>query len=248
MAVSDAKVTRIHKFVGWTGWMLLVGYTISWGILGHNIPPPDPSWSATELVQNYYVKYKSNIMIGESLAAFFGLLYLPWTCLITIHMRRREKEPLLAYINLAGGLLNAWVLAFCPAIWIYAAESAGTVDPEITKTLHFVGWYIYDTTYMVASLQGFAIGAFALTYQDSPVLFPRWAGWVAIFMAVSFFSLTAMPFFKTGPIALNGWLSFHIVFLSFFVFCITFTIYILREAARQKVNMVPTIGQAISNR
>jgi len=245
--MQDQDIKSIHQWVGWSGPILIVGYIISWGILGHNVPPPDPTYTAQELVDNYYLKYQFQIMLGQSLSAFFGLLYLPWTCLIAVHMRRREKEPLLAYINLTGGLLNAWVLAACPAMWIYAAEAAGKVDPELVKAIHFVTWYIFDTTYMVASLQGFAIGVFALKYREKPVLFPVWAGWLSIFMAASFFSLTFVPFFKTGPIALNGLWSFHVVFFSFLFFCLAFSWYVLNEAGRRKITLVTGIEQAITN-
>jgi len=245
MIMNDPGL-KIHKWIAWSGPVLILGYLVCWAVLGHNIPPPDPSYTAQQLVDNYYVKYQSDILLGQSLSAFFGLIYLPWTCVIAIQMRRREKEPLLAYINLTGGILNAWVLASCPAMWAYAAEVAGKVDPELVKTIHFVAWYVFDMTYMVASLQGFAIGIFALCYRQEPVLYPVWVGWVAIFMAASFLPLSFIPYFKTGPIAINGLWSFHVVFLSFLVFCVGYSYYMLKEASRVRISPVQGVGQAVS--
>jgi len=245
---SDGIIASVHKWTAWAAPLMIVGYVIGWAILGHNVPPPDPSYTAQQLVDEYYLKYRGQIMLGQSISALFGLLYLPFTCLIAVQMRRREKEPLLTYINLMGGTLNAWVLAVCPAMWIYAAEAAGHADPELIKAIHFVTWYIFDTTYMVASLQGFAIGAYALIYRQQPALFPPWAGWLSIFMAASFIPLTFVPFFKTGPVAINGLWSFHVVFISFLVFCVAYSYYTLREAGRIRLSPAMGIAQAVGQR
>ena len=86
---SDGIIASVHKWTAWAAPLMILGYVVGWAILGHNVPPPDPSYTAQQLVDDYYLKYRGDIMLGQAISAFFGLLYLPFTCLIGVQMRRR---------------------------------------------------------------------------------------------------------------------------------------------------------------
>jgi hypothetical protein len=60
----------------------------------------------------------------------------------------------------------------------------------------------------VTSVQAIAAGIVGLAEQGERRVFPRWVSYWAILAGVSFLVLTAMPFYKTGPIAWNGAISF----------------------------------------
>lgn len=246
--MNEQSVRKLHRWAAWAGPICLVTFFASWIVLSHNFPPPDPRFTGRELVDNYYSKYRSGIMLGMSLAACVGMFYLPFTCLLTIKMMEREKQPLLALMQLTGGALTAWILVMCPCIWVYCAERADTLDPELIKTMHFLAWYIFNMTYMITTIQFVAIGIFALMDTKKPVIFPHWAGWLAIVIGLSFIPLTMLPYFKTGPFAINGIWAFHGVVLGFGVVTLTFTHYALRDIRRVRMSASPAIGQAVSNR
>ncbi len=246
--MTDKALRTVHYYVAWTGPICLVTFMISWVLLGHNFPaPPDPSYSAADLVANYYSKYRSDIMLGMSFATCVGMLYMPWTCLLSVQMMDREKRPLLALMQLCGGLMTAWILVMCPAIWVYCAEIADTGNPEIIKTLHFIAWYIFNMTWMITTIQCVAIGIFAIIDQKQPAIFPAWTGWLSIAIGISFAPLTFLPYFKSGPFAINGWWAFHLVVGGFGTFLITFTHYMFKEIRRTRILATPPIGQAIKN-
>jgi hypothetical protein len=246
--MNDKSVKRLHSYIAWTGPVCLVTFFASWIALSHNFPPPDPRYTGPELVANYYGKYRSGIMLGMSLAACFGMLYLPFTCLLSARMMEREKVPVLALMQLCGGALTAWILVMCPCIWVYCAEGANTLDPELIKTLHFVAWYIFNMTYMITTIQCVSIGIFTLMDTKTPRLFPAWCGWLSIIIGLSFSPLTYLPYVKTGPFAINGWWAFHLVVVGFGTFTSTFSYYLLNDIKRPRISASPGIGQAIGNR
>ncbi|ADD68238.1 conserved hypothetical protein [Denitrovibrio acetiphilus DSM 12809] len=177
-----------------------------------------------ELVNNFYIQYRDRILLGQALSACFGLLYAVWSVQLTIQMWKREKAPILAMINLMGGTLTGWVLIFCPVLWVWCAEFAGQADPELVKTVHFIGWYVYDMTYMITTVQGFAIGALVFLDKEKPALMPKWAAAFAVFVGASFFPLTFLPYFKDGIFAINGYWSFHTAFIGYGLFIVVICI------------------------
>src|SRR5690606_14575236 len=147
----DKQTTnRVELAIAWTGPLCILGYIIFWGIMGHNIPPPNfVGMSAEQLITEHYGKYQNSIAIGMAATCVIGLLYLPWSCQLASMLRNDDGSMgVLSLMEYAGGILTAWVLAFCPAIWLVCAIYATELDPAIIKTIHSFTWYIYDMTFM----------------------------------------------------------------------------------------------------
>lgn len=106
---------------------------------------------------------------------------------------------------------------------------AGSVDPVLIKSVHFIGWYLYDMTYMITTIQTIAICIFAFLDIRQSVLVPRWAGVLALFSGLSFVPLTFLPYCKTGIFAINGYWSFHVAFISYALFTAIIGFYMARS-------------------
>lgn len=245
----DERLTRrIQILCAWCGPAFVVLYGLTWVVLGHNYPPPDPLFTAQELVDNFYLKYQGRILLGQSLSSAFGILYLIWACQLTVQMWRRESTPILSLIQLCGGLLTGWVLIMCPVLWAWCAEMAGKVDPEMIKSVHFMTWYIFDMTYWITTSEVIAIFIMVVTDKERPSLVPVWAASIALFSGLSFLPLTFLPYFKSGPFALNGVWSYHVAFISYGVFTFAFGPYMAQDIKRVKIPAVASLGQAIGRR
>lgn len=245
--MDDKVAYQVQRWTAWTGPVMVVTYLAFWIILGHNHPPPSTALTGAQLVAQYYAPNQSDILLGMALCAFSGLLYLPWSCLLAVQMWRREKVPVLTLLQLTGGVLTAWLLAACPAMWAWCARYATTpgVDPELVKSVHMVSWYIYDMTYMVTTIQLAGCGLFALLDKKAPAIFPRWAGWVAIWTGLSFLPLTFIPYFDDGPIAANGLWNFYVVFISWGVWFCSYSFFMFREVKRNAAAPFAALGQAV---
>jgi hypothetical protein len=191
-------------------------YSVFWAGFGHNVPPVAENMGAQDLAA-WYQFHHSSILFGNSMAALVGVLYVPWTAQITVVMRRIEGGmPVLTVIQLIGGILNAWILSFCPAIWATAAFRPET-DPNIVRALNDLAFFLFDLTYAGASLQAIALGIVGLADKSREPVFKPWVCYWSIFTGLSFLPITVMPFDQTGPFAWNGFLTFWFAFTTFFV-------------------------------
>lgn len=207
-------------------------YTVFWAWFGHNLPPASPDLSARDLA-TLFAQHHDAILFGNSMAALVGVLWIPWTAQLTVVMWRIEgSSPVLTIIQLIGGVLTAWVVMFCPAIWA-AAAFRREIDPNTVRTLNDLGFILFNITYAVTSVQAVAAGLVGLADKGPIPVFPRWVSYWAIFTGISFLPITAMPFFKTGPLAWNGAINFWAVFGTYFVWTASMGISMAKDASKK---------------
>ena len=82
-------------------------------------------------------------------------------------------------------------------------------------------------------MQAIAAGLAGLADRSATPVFPRWVSYWAIFTGFSFVVLTAMPFYKTGPLAWNGAISFWALFGTYFTWTISMGVCMARDASRR---------------
>lgn len=215
------------------GPVFVIGYLIFWGLLGHFVPPPSVTLSASDLMNVYYSKFDADILLGMSVSAVIGIVYMPWTAQISAMMRNPEHDsPTLANIQLLGGGITAWLLAACPAMWAHAAKIAPT-DPVMAQAIYQDAWYIYDLTYLITTTQMVSIGVYALTDPRVKPLFPKWAAVLSIGSGLSFLGLTIIPYVTSGPFTIGGWWNFYIVFGSWLLWFSSLSYYMITNITRR---------------
>lgn len=228
--MDESAKRNVELAIAYLGPLFVLGYIIFWAILGHNIPPPNVmGMTGEQLVSEYYGKYPE-IKLGMVVSAFVGLLYLPWSCLLATMLRDRDGNyGLFSMMELTGGALTAWVLAFCPAIWAACSTMAGSVDPETLKFVHMFTWFIYDCTYMVTTIQMTGLGLWVILNKEQNI-FPTWSGWSAIGTGMVFVPLSILPFVSEGPFKLPGLWNFYAVYTTWlFAFFSVFSYYMLKH-------------------
>jgi hypothetical protein len=230
--MSNKALLKWQLVAASSGFFLELLYLLSWGVLGHNIPPASPSLSAADMA-NFYAVHHMSILLGQSIAAAVGILWMPWTAQLTVTMLRIEGPiPVLTIIQLMGGTLTTWVLIFCPAIWATAAYRLD-IDPSTLRTLNDLGFFFFELTYMGTTLQAFAAGIVGL-HDKSPVpVFPRWVNYWAFVTGLSFIPVTAMPFVTSGPFAWNGLVPYWIGFGTYFTWTTSMGWYMAADVRRR---------------
>lgn len=231
----DSHAKRMVEIgVAWCGPLFVIGYVVFWAILGHNVPPPNMvGLTPEQLVSEYYGKYQNEIAIGMIGCCVVGLLYMPWSLLLASKLREEDGSMgVLSLMEAAGGVLTAWVLAFCPAIWATCALLATSVSPELIKAMHFFTWVIYDCTFMITTVQLTGLGLYTVLNKKQSV-FPAWAGWCAIAVGIIFLPLVLVPLVKEGPFMVGGTWNFYIVFGTWlFGFFSPYSYFMLKDLVR----------------
>jgi hypothetical protein len=235
--MSPETDLTVKRAIAYCGPVFVVSYILCFGILGHNIAPPQMlGLTGREFVDSYYGRYPE-IAIGMVGCCVAGLLYMPWSCLLASMLRDSDGQlgPL-SLMELSGGLLTGWLLAFCPALWAACSLMVGHVDPEVIRLLHVGTWVIYDCTFMITTVQLTGLGLYVVLSRDQTI-FPAWTGWAALAVGATFIPLVLVPFTSEGPFAVNGVWNFYVVFsVWLFAFFAPFSFFMLR--ARRPVHLV----------
>ncbi|BFM07057.1 hypothetical protein [Halioxenophilus aromaticivorans] len=229
----------IMILAAWSGPVFVLTYLIFWIGLGHNLPPPNfMAMTGAELVNEYYGKYTADIKLGMTVTTFVGLLYLLWSACLASIMAEKSGPTLFSNLELAGGLLTGWLLAFCPAIWLSCAVFVNVVDPDIILMVHGFTWFMFDMTYMITGVQLLGIGLWTVFHKEQS-FFPAWAGWSALAVGVIFLPLTLIPYVTSGPFTVAGIWNFYIVFGTWgFMFFSVYSYYLLKELNRQRRELI----------
>ncbi len=230
----------VELCVAYCGPVFVIGYIIFWGILGNNIPPPNVMGMTPEqLISDYYGPNRMSIAIGMTGCCVLALLYLPWSCLLSFMMRDEAGNlSIFSFMELTGGALTAWVLSFCPALWLACAIMSPTVDPMLIKFFHTGAWFIYDITFMVTTVQLTGLGLYTILNKRQTV-FPAWAGWCAIAIGIVFLPLVLIPFVSEGPFMIPGTWNFYIAFSSWlFGFFSPYSYFMIKELSSRRREFV----------
>jgi hypothetical protein len=227
-AAPAAKKYPTWWICAWAGPIFMVGYVLSWGILGFNVPPIDPSMSIGDL-HAHYVDNNLRIRVAMVLSVFFGPFYFVMSAVISRIMQKIEgSDGPLSIVEQMGGAVTTVVILMGGICWLTAAFRVDERTPEIIRQLHDFGWMFFDTTYMATSLQMCAVGIVILSDKRAVPLLPRWLAWLSFFTAASFVPVTLIPFLLTGPFAWNGLFNYWVAFSAFFLWVLFFSIHIFK--------------------
>jgi hypothetical protein len=226
----DLKLTY---WAACSGLVFLVGYVISFGILGHNHPPPNPNYTPQQLAQHYFTPYRGQIEAGMAICMVVGVFYMPWAAAMSRVMNRAEnRQPLLASISLVGGAVTAWLVAEFPGK-ILSAARFGSGHAFSQYTTWHEAWNIYDMTYMITGMEMLAVGIYTLTDRTESRIYPKWAGWLSILATLSFVSESWMPFVHGGIFTLDGGWNFWIGFPDWLLWFGVYSFYTIRYLRRR---------------
>jgi hypothetical protein len=234
----------VDRGLSWCGPVFVVGVTLTWGVMGHNLPPPIMlAMTPAQLVSEYYEKY-ATIGPGMIGAAFFGLFYTLWSCLLASLMRDEHgNASALSYIELSGGILTGWLFSFCSTMWAACAALVGEVDPEIIKMVHTMTWFIFACTWMITSMQLFAVALFTILNKKQ-TMFPAWTGWLAAASGAGFLPLIFVPFVTEGPFTNGGLWNFWILLVAWGggFFCV-YNFYVFKHVHKSAADQAAASGR-----
>ena len=215
-----------------TGPLMALVFAIGWIAGTRWIPVPGPSMSA-EAVAALYVDHRVSYLIGFTLMVLAVPLLAPWGAALALISRSGERgQPVVAYAQLV--LLSCCVAVFVTLYmpWALAAYRAGEVSAETTHTMHELGWIMFIFTVPPFALWIAVLAVGILWSPREEQLLPRWFAFYSLAEALMIAPAALIVFFKTGPLAYDGFLALWLPLVSFFVWMQVATVVAWRAVTR----------------
>jgi hypothetical protein len=215
----------------WTGAIVLPLFFLGFGMLAGFIPPPSPHDGPAEVARMFQL-HTNQLRLGLIISMFACGLMGVFFAEISAQLKRIEgRIPSLAYVQLACGAVLVVEFILPLFFWLTAAYRPYSRDPGITQALNDLAWLPFVGATSSVFCQFLAIGLAVLGERGSVPVFPRWAGYFNIWMALMVTPGTVCVFVKDGPFAWNGVLSFWIPLSAFTVWLATMTALLVRATA-----------------
>lgn len=208
---------RVRNICALGGPAALVVTLIGWTIAGMLPLPLSPSASADEVVR-FYTEDPTRVMIGFVTASIGVVLMLPMFGLISMHMLRMEgRTPLLTFVQLIAAAVTV-IINTIPQMLFALMAFRTDRDPHTLQLMNDITWMILFTPIMPFIIQNVAIGTAVL--NDKRGVFPRWSGYLNLWVAFAFIPDVLAYFFLSGPFAWNGVFVFWLALTAYGAFLV----------------------------
>ncbi|RHW28166.1 hypothetical protein D0Z08_04030 [Nocardioides immobilis] len=233
----------IEKAAVWCGPLFLVLYLAAFVGVAEFVPPPAPSLSADE-VSALFEADRMRIRAGMVLSLVFSTFLFPFFAVISVHIARIEGgRPILALVQFGGATLLVVYFQLCSMLWIVATFRAD-LGAESVRMLSDFGWLAFVMVFPAYVFQLGCVAAAALIDRSPDPVWPRWAGYLNLWIAVSGAGGGLAVFFKAGPFAWNGIVGFYLPVVAFVIWLGVMTHLMLRHAAR-RTSAVQLVTEAV---
>jgi hypothetical protein len=205
-------------------------------------PPPHPT-AGPEQISSFYTDHLTRTRIGLCLMmAGIGLL-IPWGASIAAQTNRiKTGSPVFTYAQVAAVAVSTMIGVMSVVIWAAAAFRPDEIAPATTRTLNDLAWlfFVFDWSPLFVWYASVALAIFG-DRAESPI-FPRWSGYVGVWVALLSVPGGVVILFKSGPLAFNGIIGIWIPLGVFFIWILVMTKLVIAAIKRRGDASEPGIG------
>lgn len=184
-------------------------------IIADYFVPPDADWSPEEFAA-FYGENHDRLRVGLLLLIVAVTGWGTMIAVVAVQMLRFEgRRPVLTALHVVTGTMVYALLNLFTVFLIAAAFRSDRAGEDI-QLLHDVGWFMAFLAAPVFCTQALAVGCAVLGDRGSATpVYPRWLGYVGIWVAILLLPGTLLLFFQTGPFAYHGVISYWIPLFTF---------------------------------
>jgi len=210
----------------WSAVVMAVLFAIGFCGFAHFWPPTSPHQSAASLA-SFIDEHRTSLRVGLVLTALGAAFLAPFLAVITVQMKRIEgRHSPLAYTQLALGAI--FVFSFVVPIMVMLALVYRPRSLEDTLLFSDLFWVMFVGVVCTGMMEWLAIGIAILRDRHEHPIYPRWVGYVNLWLAFLFCPGEFVFFFQDGPLAWNGALSWYATVIGFFVWLVVMVVMTLR--------------------
>lgn len=199
----------------------------------HLIPPTSPAASG-EAIADQFADNATGIRIGMVFGVVGVVFIYAYGAAAVGQARRIDPRwevlcRLQSYLWVAITVLGELMYM----IWAVAAFRPGDIDPDITRMLNDLCWALMVFVVPQFSILLMAFGAVVLLDKRRRPIFPRWFGWLTVWVGVAEFAGLLMPFFKTGSFSYRGAITFYVPLGAFAIWLVPATWALIKAIDEQ---------------
>jgi len=229
-AMAPSLVRKVELVSAWCGIAYLVLLFGGWFLAAGFYPMHQPAWGAAQIAHIFLVN-SFRIRIGMVIVMAGAMTFIPFGALMAEHVARFEApRRTMTYAFVMSAFANAMFTFYPPLWWIIASYRADVRAPDLTYLLNDIGWlqFLGGLDLILPMFLIIPIVAFNERRPKPP--FPRWAGYLNLFVFIIVLPGQLMFFFYSGPFAWNGLIGIWIPLAGFAAWFLAM-FYCLRQAA-----------------
>ena len=231
MPPPDAVNTKLAQTLGiWSGPAMAALTLVGAVLVGRFIPPFMHPADSAHQVAVQYAGHPNSIRVGAIISIIGLSLITPFGAAIAAQLRPIEgPRPILTYVQLACvGVATVFVVLAC-TIWALTAYRPGEYPDDLVRYSNDLAYFLFIFTWPPFSVWFIAIALLVFADTSDRPIFPRWSGYLCMWLALLIAAGALIAFFKSGPFAFNGLLALYVPVSAFFIWVIAMTVVMRRN-------------------
>ena len=219
----------LQRIGAWAGTVMILLYGTSFSGIAQLFPPLSPVSSADEIAA-FFTDHKLWVRFGVSGALLSAALALPFLATIVLRIRRAERRfGMLSMTQLMAATVFVPALIFPQFFLGVAAYRPEQRSAELTQALNDVFWLWFIGIVGTIIVQNVTLAIAAFVDQGDPPTFPRWYGYLNLWVAILSLPGCVVVVFNDGPLAWNGVFAFYIPGLVLVIWLFSTTAVMLKS-------------------
>lgn len=201
---------RLQRIGAWCGTVMIVVYGTFFSGVARLFPPLSPGSSAEEIT-GFFVDHKLWVRFGVAGSLLALALALPFLAALVLRIRRVEgRFGMLSMTQLFAATVFVPALLFPLFFLAVAAFRPETRPAETTLMLNDLFWLWFIGIVGTIVMQNITLAIASFIDRTDPPTFPRWYGYLNLWVAMLSLPGAVVVVFNDGPLAWNGVFAFYI--------------------------------------
>jgi hypothetical protein len=215
------------------GYAFLVVFCLGFVGFAGFVPPPSPAASAEEIAE-FFRADLGMIRVGLFITLFASAFLLAWGGAVSVQVKRLEgRYSPVTYLWVAATACITIEFLYPSMFWAVAAFRPDDA-PEVIRRFNDLAWMPWLGIVSTGCIQAIALGVLVLRDRRPEPIYPRWFGYFQIWAALGLSPATLLIFFKTGPMAWDGIITFWLPVVTALAWLVLTTELTARAIKRQR--------------
>jgi hypothetical protein len=200
--------------------------------LANLLPPPSPGLPAGRFAHEL-IGNRTEFRLGLILGLIACPLYAFVCAAVTVQLKRIEgRYSPFAYAQLGLGVLAVLEVLF-PFMFLLAAAYRPERSAAQVQLLSDIALLPFVGAWMTVVFQWLATAIVILQDKRAEPIFPRWAGYLNLWVALGSIPSTLLQFVHRGPFAWNGIFSYWFGAAAFGIWILVMSVLMISAIKRQ---------------